>query len=79
MPNQNNSFMEAHGKLWYFENFNILKPLTPAEKETISCISKMRHLKRNQVVYLPQDASDQVYFLKKGKVKICKTDNGAKS
>lgn len=70
--------MEPQGKLWYFENFNILKPLSREEKETISCISTMKHLKRNQVVYLPQDASDKVYFLKKGKVKICKTDGRGK-
>ena len=70
--------MEPNGKLWYFENFNILKPLSPAEKEAISCVSTMKHLKKNQIVYLPRDASDKIYFLKKGKVKICKSDNRGK-
>ncbi|MGI9541654.1 MAG: Crp/Fnr family transcriptional regulator [Cyclobacteriaceae bacterium] len=33
----------------------------------------MQHLSKGQIIYLPEDVEDTIYFLKKGKVKISKS------
>lgn len=55
---------------WHLSNFNILKSL---EKPALMKLSKLVHDKdcpKDQVVYLPNDKSDKLFFLKTGKVKI---------
>ncbi len=59
-----------NSKLWYFENFNFLKSMSKDEKMDLSQCSVMKEVKKNDMVYLPHDASSRIYFLKSGKVKI---------
>jgi CRP-like cAMP-binding protein len=64
--------MEVNSKIWHFENFNIIKYLTENEKQGVMILSTMKQLQRKQIIYLAGDSSDNIYFLKAGKVKISK-------
>ncbi len=69
--------MEAHTKLWYLENFSLFDALTREEKEILEKSTVMRNIGRHEVLYFPSDASETIYMLKKGKVKISRvSDNG---
>lgn len=69
--------MEKHSKLWYFENFNLLEPLTMKEKERLSTLVSMNKTPKGKVIYLPHDSSKNIFFLKSGKVKISRySDDG---
>lgn len=62
--------MYPHSKLWYLENFGMLKALSKAEKEMLDSMADMRHAPKKQVLYFPTDSSNSIYMLKAGKVKI---------
>lgn len=64
--------MEAHSKIWHFENFNIIKTFSESEKQEVISLSHMKHYKKKDIIYLQGDSSDQIYFLKTGKIKISK-------
>lgn len=64
--------MEAKSKLWYFENFSMLAPLSMQEMEALDKNSQMRKANKSQIIYFPEDASKTIYLLKEGKVKISK-------
>ncbi|HKK09604.1 MAG TPA: Crp/Fnr family transcriptional regulator [Bacteroidales bacterium] len=57
-------------KLWYFENFNILKAMSKKEMMEINDKSTMKHTRQSENIYLPGDSAHSIYFLKEGKVKI---------
>lgn len=62
--------MQAQSKLWYLENFGMLKALSKEEKEKLDGMAAMRHVPRKQVLYFPSDSSNSIYLLKAGRVKI---------
>ena len=62
--------MNTHSKLWYLENFGMLKALSKEEKEKLDSLAVMRHTPKKQVLYFPSDSSNSIYMLKAGKVKI---------
>jgi CRP-like cAMP-binding protein len=62
--------MNTHSKLWYLENFGMLKALSKEEKEKLDRMAVMRHAPKKQVLYFPTDSSNSIYMLKSGKVKI---------
>lgn len=62
--------MSDKTKLWYFENFNFLDALSMKEKMELAEKSGMRKAPKNQVIYFPEDASDSIFFLKDGRVKV---------
>ena len=62
--------MHPQSKLWYLENFGMLKALSKEEKERLDSMAVMRHAPKKQVLYFPADSSSSVYLLKAGKVKI---------
>ena len=64
--------MNTYSKLWYLENFGMLKALSKEEKEKLDRIAVMRHAPKKQVLYFPTDQSNSIYLLKAGKVKISK-------
>jgi len=57
-------------KLWYFENFNLMKTLPAKELIKLNTNSKMREVPKKQIIYFPEESSNSVYLVKKGKVKI---------
>lgn len=64
--------MQAKSKLWYFENFSMLETLSMKEMQMLDQKAVMRNAPKNEVIYFPEDASNSVYMLKAGKVKISK-------
>jgi len=57
-------------KLWYFENFNLMKTLPQEELSKLNTGSKMREVLKKQIIYFPEESSNSVYLIKNGKVKI---------
>ncbi len=57
-------------KLWFFENFNLFDCLSKEEKMRLSDMTRMQEATSKQIIFLPQDPSNSLYFLKKGRVKI---------
>jgi CRP/FNR family cyclic AMP-dependent transcriptional regulator len=62
--------MKVRSKLWYLENFNLRHILTLEERERIAGTVVMQHVSRKEILYFPTEASDNIYILKEGKVKI---------
>lgn len=62
--------MLVRTKLWYLESFNLRQVLTLEERRQLAGTAVMQHVSRNEVLYFPAEASDSVYILKEGKVKI---------
>ena len=62
--------MLVRTKLWYLENLNLRQILTLEEREKVAGKAVMRQVPRKEVLYLPSEASNSVYILKEGKVKI---------
>lgn len=61
-------------KLWYLKRINLFTGLTEDEIKYIDSKSCMRTFKKGELIYIPQSNLQQIYFLKKGKVKLYKTD-----
>lgn len=62
--------MNTQSKLWYLENFGMLKALSKEEKTKLDEMAVMRHTPKKQILYFPTDSSSSIYMLKAGKVKI---------
>ena len=65
--------MADKSKLWYLENFNIFKSLGKNELETLSRITSMKDVSKNQPIYFAHEPSSSIFFLKKGRVKLTRT------
>ncbi len=63
MESENNTF-------WHLSNFNILQNLKKPDMMRLASLVKDSPCPKDQVLYLPRDKSDRVFFLKSGKVKI---------
>lgn len=57
-------------KLWYFENFNLMKTLPARELMRLNTSTKMTKAPKKQIIYFPEESSNSVYLVKNGKVKI---------
>ncbi|MBD1396848.1 Crp/Fnr family transcriptional regulator [Pontibacter sp. JH31] len=68
----------THTKLWHLENFSMLHILSKSEIEEMDRMAVMRNMPRNQVIYFPEDSSDTVFLLKKGKVKLSRISESGK-
>ena len=62
--------MLVRTKLWYLENLNLRNILTMEERRRIAGTAVMQDVPKKEVLYFPKEASDCVYILKEGKVKI---------
>jgi CRP-like cAMP-binding protein len=60
----------AQTKLWYLKNFSMLSPLSTGEIIQLGRQAVMWEVKKNQVIYFPEDTANTVFMLKKGKIKI---------
>jgi CRP-like cAMP-binding protein len=68
---------QENTKLWYFENFNLMKTLPIKELLKLNTSSKMTKAPKKQIIYFPEENSNSVYLIKKGKVKISRlSDDG---
>lgn len=56
--------------LWYLEKFNLFEKLDMSCLTDIGKKSSMLKFKKNDAIFIPQELNKNVFFLKKGKVKI---------
>jgi CRP/FNR family cyclic AMP-dependent transcriptional regulator len=56
--------------LWYLENFSMLSPLSAGEIIELERRTVFWEVKKGQAIYFPGDTADNLYMLKRGKVKI---------
>lgn len=62
--------MAEKTKLWYLQNFNLLKEVEDHTLIQMAVKSHMNYSKKKEVIYFPEETSDTIYFLKGGKIKI---------
>jgi len=66
-----------HTKLWYVKNVNLFHGMSDDQMRMVEERTVMREIRRKEVLYLPGDAGDRIYLLKRGVVKISTlTDDG---
>ncbi len=64
-------------KLWYFENFNLMNSLPKEELQKLDFSSKMKDVAKKNIIYFPDEPSNSVFLIKKGRVKISRiSDDG---
>jgi CRP-like cAMP-binding protein len=56
--------------IWYFERFGLLRGLSEEQRHQLERQTRMHVLKRGETVCLAGEASDQVYIVKSGAVKV---------
>lgn len=69
---------EGLNKLWYLKSINLLAGLSEEEIKYIDSRSKMKTYKKGEIIYFSDSDMQQIFFLKKGKVKLYKTDLSGK-
>ncbi len=62
--------MADRSKLWYLKNINLFHGMSDEKMQMVEQRTVMREVPRREVLYLPGDAGDRVYLLKRGVVKI---------
>ncbi|PWJ35999.1 Crp/Fnr family transcriptional regulator [Sediminitomix flava] len=62
--------IHATSKLWYLENYSIIKSLPKSAQTVLEDISTTYSFKKNDFIYLNGDQTDTIYFLKEGTIKI---------
>jgi CRP-like cAMP-binding protein len=62
-------------KLWYLQNINLFRGIPEDQMRMVEQRTVMRELRRKEVLYLPGDAGDRIYLLKRGVVKISSLDD----
>ncbi len=65
-------------KFWYLENFNLFEGLKSESLEELNRISSMQNIPKNQPIYFPNEPSNSIYFLKKGRVKLSRMSSDGK-
>ena len=65
-------------KLWYLKKFNLFDTMGMEEMESISQMVAENEIAKKQPVFLEGDPSENLYFLKKGRVKITRIDESGK-
>lgn len=62
--------MAQQTKLWYLKNVNLFHGMSDDQMRMVEERTVMREIRRKEVLYLPGDAGDRIYVLKRGVVKI---------
>jgi len=57
-------------KLWYLKDVDLFKGMSAEQMQTVERRTVMKEVRRKEVLYLPGDAGDRIYLLKRGVVKI---------
>lgn len=69
--------MQTAVKLWYLEQFNIMKTLSKQELMDLAKVLVDKHHKKDDPIMFPFNSQKTIYMLKKGAVKIGNyTENG---
>ena len=60
----------GYSKLWYIKRFNILRGMSEEEMQRVAEMTRMTKHQRGELIYLPGDVSNSIYFLKEGRIKL---------
>lgn len=69
---------EEKTKLWYFEQFDMLKEVPMEVIDKMDAGSAINKTFKKEPIYLQDAPSNSIYFLKKGRIKISKTSPDGK-
>lgn len=67
--------MAQRTKLWYLKNINLFHGMSEDQMRMVEQRTVMSEVRRKEVLYLPGDAGDRIYLLKRGVVKISTLDD----
>ena len=70
--------MAVKTKIWYLQNFNLLMGMDESSMEMMDEKSKMKKSSKKEIIYFPEERSDNIYMLKEGKVKISRVSEDGK-
>jgi CRP-like cAMP-binding protein len=62
--------MSDTSQIWYFENVDLFNVLCPHKIEGIEDEHPMSKFKKEEFVYFPEDASNYIYMIAEGRIKI---------
>ncbi|MBT3496929.1 MAG: Crp/Fnr family transcriptional regulator [Candidatus Marinimicrobia bacterium] len=62
--------MSEKTKIWYLQNFNLFQGIDTTSMERMNKMSRMKESKKKDIIYFPDESSNNIYFLKAGKIKI---------
>lgn len=65
-------------KIWYLKRVNIFSELSEENIRYIDRHSRMKTFKKGSLIYFSDSDTLHIFFLKKGKVKLYKTDNSGR-
>jgi CRP/FNR family transcriptional regulator len=62
-------------KYWYLRDHQFFRVLSNSQVKQLCIISKFKKAQKGEIIYLPYDGQDKIYFLKKGNIKIVEIDD----
>lgn len=62
--------MSTPSKIWYLEQFNMMKKLRKEDMLHMQQSMVMKHIDKDTLLFFPEKKNNHLYFLKKGVVKI---------
>jgi len=71
--------MAEKTKLWYLQNFNVLEGISPNMMAELEKNTAMHSNAKKEIIYFPEEASNTIYFLKVGKIKIYRLSEDGKT
>ncbi len=60
----------TESKLWHLEKINLFRDLREEELDQIDRVANMKDMEKGKYIYFPNDPSNVVFLLKRGRVKI---------
>jgi CRP-like cAMP-binding protein len=60
----------TESKLWHLEQINLFRDLSKEDLERVDRVSTMKSMEKGKYIYFPEDPSNVVFLLKRGRVKI---------
>lgn len=71
--------MAEKTKLWYLQNFNVLEGMSQSMMKEVEKNTSMQSNSKKEIIYFPEEASNTIYFLKVGKIKIYRLSEDGKT
>ncbi len=71
--------MAEKTKLWYLQNFNVLEGMSAKMMAELEKNTSMQNNSKKEIIYFPEEASNTIYFLKMGKIKIYRLSEDGKT
>ncbi len=71
--------MAEKTKLWYLQNFNLFEGMSSQMKMELAEKTSDHTSPKKEVIFFPEEASNTIYFLKKGKIKIYRLSEDGKT